>query len=436
MQRHVLSVKSAAEPEPNRQLRSGNQSPSKSKSPSTSPLSSKTALASRVSTQQHGRASRFVSRFMDSILLRLPPAIGSELDISASAPSPRSPYYSSSLSNPSITDVVGGIQEILEADKRSLTAGPEKVQSLGIPEDPEAQVLEQVYTSDSSDSICDEDCQLPTTESTAVTWSPESFDDDSASSNSLLELPVEVFLRIIGFVEDKEVLVTMSGVSKDVRCFTLSESLWKPDLLRLSAECNIGTELLERSKDCPSYFRFCAINRWFSTYKEAKDLLEKLSPEKQSSTEERERFEVLASKMVPGISPWVQPQDYLEEVEMMLPKTIEVLQRKELDSIHVIIELTHGVHRYELLRQGKPAVLEFLIYNPTRRRPTITCETPNIYHPYLSASTKNLELPSSVLYPTEDSIISRSASETLQHLILTIQTIFTEMNAIASDFTL
>lgn len=377
-----------------------------------------------------------MSRFMDSILLRLPPAIGSELDISASSSSPRSPCNASSLGNPSITDVVGGIQEILEADKRGRTAGLAKVQSLGIPEDPELQVLEPVHLSDSSDSFCGEDFQLPTAESTAVTWSPESLDDDSATSTSLLELPTEVFLRIIGFVEEKEVLVALSGVSKDVRSFTLSESLWKPDLLRLSADCNIGTELLERSKDCPSYFRFCAINRWFNTYKEAKELLEKLSPEKQSTTEERERFEALASKMMPGISPWAQPQDYLEEVEMMLPNTIEVRQRKELDSIHVIIELSHGVHRYELLRQGKPAVLEFLIYNPTRRRPTITCETPDIYHPYLSASTRNLELPSSVLYPTEDSVIARSASETLQHLILTVQSTFTEMNAIASDFTL
>lgn len=434
--RHVLSVKSAAEPEPNRQLRSGNQASPKAKSPSTSPLSSKTSTSSRVSTQQHGRASRFLNRFMNSILIRLLPVGALSVDLSASAPSFPSPVCTSTPNNLSMINVVDSLKEILEADKRHRIAASEETHGLGIPSHPDAATEQSRHPRDFSDAICMEDSQLPTEGSAAAHWSPESSDDESATPNCILGLPTEIIFKIFGFVDEKDNLLALSRVSKDIRSYALSDSFWKTDLARLVQECNIQQEYIQRSNDRPSYLRWCAINRWVDTYKEAKTLLELFNSENRTVAEERERFETLASKMMPGISPWAQPQDYLEEIEMTLPKTIEVLQRKELDSIHVVIELTHGVFKYELMLQGKPPILEFLIYNPTRRRPTVICQTADIYHPYLSSTTKNLDLPSNSLCPTEDSVVTRDASQSLQQLILAINDAFTNMNSLASDFTL
>ena len=306
----------------------------------------------------------------------------------------------------------------------------------GIPADPAAHTNSSIPLSSSFDSLCIEDSQLPTLESTISHSSSESEDEEWPASNSLMGMPLELILRIIGFVGNKQELLVLSRVSKDFRSLTLDESLWKPDLVLLATECKIGSELLARSEDYPSYLRWCAINRWVDLYREAKSLLDTLKPENRPSAESRDRFEALVSRMMPGVSPWAQPQYHLEEIEMTLPTTIQLQAREDLDAIQVFIELTHGVHRYELTRQGKPPVLEFLIHNPTRRRPTIICKTPGLYHPYLSETTNHLELPSSVCLPTDDSVVTRDAADSIRTLILAIRDAFTNLDSMASDFTL
>lgn len=438
--RHVLSVMSPAEPEPNRPLRASSPGPLKTKSQPSSPSPIKSSGASRISTAQHARACRFLARFMDSILIRpLPvtfssePSIPSILDDICHKSTICSP-------NPSVSEVVSGFQELLGEEKRLRGEEREKNESGS----GGAQSCSHKQPSSSKRGSENLKCiKKPQRHCLGVSKSHVGAHEgleSSGSSPTLLELPLEIVISIFGFVEEKNHLLSLAGVNKDVRRLVLSETRWKKDLDFLASECRISKELIRRSDDIPSYLRWNAINRWSSTYRSAKSLLEKLELDGRGSGCEKEMLESIFSQMMPGVSPWSPPQYHLEEIELTLPTTIVVFPLEAINALRIYVQLTHGVYRYELMRKGLSPEIEFVIHNPTGRRPTIKCETLDLYHPCLSSTTNHLDLPEDEFYDKENTVNGsanpKRTAKSIERLILRIRDAFSDLGTMVSDFTL
>ena len=146
-----------------------------------------------------------------------------------------------------------------------------------------------------------------------------------------------------------------------------------------------------------------------------------------------EQIESEWCKMMPDVSPWQASNSVTEEIVMTLPPLMEISPFQNSDTaVLVHLELDSGAHKHELLRQGLPPVLEFVIYEPAGDHPKVTCRTPGLYHPLLSSSG-HLGLP------LEAHSLRRSAGASsatiIRELLLLIKDAFTNISSIAADLT-
>jgi hypothetical protein len=257
----------------------------------------------------------------------------------------------------------------------------------------------------------------------------EIFQDASYLAN----LPLEVLENIIGFVTVDRDLLALASTCKDMKRIIMTESRWKPRLAHAAAQCDIGASLVDKNNNnIPSYLRYFAVTRWRDCYLRLKDLIQdgKIAPQDGPSIMEQIQTEWF--KMRPEISPWNAKNQVTEAVEVALPENVWVEEFSN-EAIIVRIKLDSGAHFHELLRQGLPPVLEFVVFDPNGHHPSVTCKTQHIYHPLLN-SQGHLTLPDR---PISTQRIGTNASATaISELIHQIKDMFTSFSSIASHFTL
>lgn len=430
---HVISVMSLSEPEPNRLLGQSKLQCLPNKTSPSSPPPSVASPNQRISQTQLNVGQRRLSQFMNSIVTRPIPRSVFPPHISLSVQAPNE-VVCAPLPFPSLElDVLSCLDEILSS--------PTGTRCL------EIENFEEDYSS--AINSAGMPCVALATSSQTEHMPKEAFcrAEISLSSHSrvktrveieveqpsLTALPNEIIWSIIACFGEPKELLALGRVCQKLRVMTLDEIIWKPSLVKISAECDIPLDLLNRNDAIPSYIRWCAINRWHQSYLEAKSLLEKLKPENRPSTDEKEKFEVIFAQMMPNVSPWLPTAYSTDEVVLTLPSSISVLPLNNLNALSVAIELKSGAHRHELLRMGLAPTIEFDIYGPSSAKPTIQCKTSDIYHPYLCNTTKHLSIPN--LQHIHESSNADSATK-IRLLILAIQDCFTSFNSIVSDFTL
>jgi len=423
--KHVISVMSSTEPEPNRSLRSGKPGSPPPKSASPSPPHQQASAKSRVTHNQHAVATRKLEQFMNSTMVR-PVPVDQHF---AATPHHHSastwPCIGPSSESHLLYDVLHGFHALLEMENRS---GSLDSHGLGLAALPQsfAPSATHLTTLDQNVNCSGLQHKHHNFEAAYVSGSEE----ESEPQSGLMSMPREIILAIIGHVGDNQTLLQISRVCKPLREFALIDSIWTQELDRLASECCIQREWLNRLDSTPKYLRWCAIMRWYAPYQEAKRLLNVLTPENRAATNEKDLFEEIFNSMMPNVSPWSPSAYYLDEIQFTLPTSVSVLPTTDSNALHICIELESGAFRHELFGKGLAPELQFMLYDPVGAHPAVTCLSKDIYHPLLHPSSNRLLISFPARSPSMD------PSFVVKDMILQIRDLFTRFDSIVSDFLL